>query len=189
VVGRTEVVGQIALPAQEGRYQLEVLGWSRVIGPVVVANQALFVGTKPEPPPTIIASGADPRERLLALMNEARVKNGEPPLALDPTLQDAAQAHASDMYMRGYFGHDSPEDNVFTRLREAKVNAPLLAENLAQAVSPEDAHATLMASPSHRKNVLDARLQKVGIGLIESKLETGDPCLIVVVDFAGQDRL
>jgi uncharacterized protein YkwD len=41
-------------------------------------------------------------------------------------------------------------------------------ENLAVASSPERAHDALMASPSHRKNLLDRRYTHLGVGAARS---------------------
>ena len=71
------------------------------------------------------------------------------------------------------------------RVQDAGLPFDKLAENLAEAATPEDAHETLMASPGHRRNVLNPELRRVGIGMIPAQLCTGDNLWIVVVDFAG----
>lgn len=186
VVGKGDYIGQARLPHIAGRYQVEVVVWSRTKGAAVLANRAFFVDVAATAPPLAVPTAvSDPRLRMLALMNEARLAHGAPPLALDVGLERVAVAHAEDMRDHNYFGHDSAERNVTMRVQDAGVAFEKLAENLAEAATPEDAHATLMASPGHRRNILNPELQRVGIGMIPSQLSTGDALWIVVVDFAG----
>ena len=186
VVGKGDYIGEARLPKIAGRFQVEVVVWSRSKGAAVLANRAFFVDMPPEalpvsrPPPA-----SDPRLRMLALMNAARKAHGAPPLALDAGLERVAAAHAEDMRVNNYFGHDSADRNVMMRAQDAGLPFDKLAENLAEAATPEDAHETLMASPGHRRNILNPQLQRVGIGLIPTQLSTGDDLWIVVVDFAG----
>lgn len=188
LVSSREFSGHAVLPKERGRYQLEIIGFHDQTGPVVVANQALYVGVPPSAVSLTVPSARDavpvpPVERLLERMNQVRVANGFAPLLLDRALCRAAQRHAEDMNRRNYFGHDSPEATPVMRLRSAKIEFTRAAENIAEASSPDDAHETLMDSPGHRKNVVDRSLERVGIGVVESRLSTGAPRFLVVIDF------
>ena len=46
---------------------------------------------------------------LVDLTNEARVKNNQPALKMNPVLEKAAKLKASDMAEKGYFAHTSPD--------------------------------------------------------------------------------
>ncbi len=104
-------------------------------------------------------------DRLLALLNEERVKAGLPPVVRDVTIDQVARAHSIDMLRRSYFGHETPEGSTpFDRMREGGVRFSAAGENLALAPTASLAHQGLMASPGHRANVLRADFTRVGIG-------------------------
>ncbi len=116
---------------------------------------------------------------ILALLNGARAAEGLPPLAADAALRGVGRAHARDMYLRGYFAHETPEcegagpDEVedprctdpFTRMRRAGITYEAAGENLALAPSAARAHRGLMDSPGHRANILGPEYRRVGIGV------------------------
>lgn len=107
--------------------------------------------------------------RLEIAINLARREAGVPPLRLDPDLSELARAHCEDMARRGYFSHVSPEGRTpFDRLTGAGVPWRAAAENLALDRDPESAHEALMASPNHRRNILDPRFRRVGIGIVRT---------------------
>lgn len=187
VIGKRDFIGQAVLPNQPGRYQLEIIARSTQKGPVVIANRAMFVGDAPRvmPRTTLQTPSAHlpPALQLLELMNEVRTASGYSPLVMDNTLVTLAQSHAEDMHRRGYFAHDSPETTPVMRLQQASIEFSRAAENIAEASSAEDAHETLMLSPGHRKNIVDPKLERVGIGVVTTQLSTGAPRVVVVIDF------
>lgn len=106
-------------------------------------------------------------ERMLELLNLARVEAGLSPLTRDPMMDAVARAHSLDMLRRGYFGHESPEGaSPFDRMLEAGVRFRVAAENLALAPTVEIAHQGLMESPGHRSNILAREFGRVGIGAV-----------------------
>ncbi|MFH1444091.1 MAG: CAP domain-containing protein [Candidatus Peregrinibacteria bacterium] len=71
-------------------------------------------------PPILPFPNATEQRRLqiIALVNQERMAAGLQPLVRNPQLEQAAQAHAKDMYKRGYFSHFSPEgSNYIDRIR------------------------------------------------------------------------
>jgi len=132
------------------------------------------------------------RERALALVNEARGRNGLEPLELGPDLNEAAQAHARDMLERVYYAHVSPEgDTVANRYSEAGGSRwKLVAENIARCLGcgappqvprVEALHEGWMNSPPHRENILARGLGRFGFGIIVGP----DQRLYAVQTFAG----
>ena len=107
------------------------------------------------------------RTALLAAVNAARRDAGLAPLAADPRLDSAAQAHADDMLARSYYAHVSPEGSTpRARVEAAGFLAAGVAENIAaRHLSPEDAMAGWMASADHRANILNPRLTSLGAGV------------------------
>ncbi len=182
---KNHFTGRAQVGSDSGRYQLEVLA-DGDDGPHVVANLAVFADSAPaRSPPALQPLDRDPPvQRLLSLMNQERAKNGASPLRLLPNLSTIADTHARDMRDHAYFAHQAnAADTLPSRLQKAGIDFSRAAENLAAAPNADDAHASLMASPGHRTNVLDANLSEVGIGVEESRVLGGAPVLLFVIDF------
>lgn len=113
----------------------------------------------------------DLEARMLDLVNNERAAAGLGPLAPDPELTDVARRHSSDMFARGYFAHDTPEGlDPFDRMRAGGVRFSTAGENLALAPTLPVAHNGLMNSPGHRRNILEPRFGRLGIGIIDGGL-------------------
>ena len=114
----------------------------------------------------LVVSEAD-EERMIALVNEERARNGLPALTFDPALRDVAREHSTEMVSLGYFAHESPvAGSPSDRLVAAGVPFGVAGENLAFAPSVEIAHRSLMRSEGHRENILSPRYQRIGVGVI-----------------------
>jgi uncharacterized protein YkwD len=113
------------------------------------------------------------QQQVLALANQQRRKAGCAPVTLDRRLVEAANRHAADMARRGYFDHESPGgDRAGSRVSEAGYTWSRYGENIAKGQeSPYEVMADWMQSPSHRENILDCRLDQMGVGLA---LDSGD---------------
>lgn len=155
-----------------GRYTVEVMAVGSH-GPEAVALFPVFVGSSPDETPgapgEVAASGEGDEAAeavLLRLLNDERHRAGLEPLVPDDELARLAAEHSADMIEQGYFGHVSPEgEDVTERLGRSGFVVLRAAENLARSASPRRAHRTLMASPSHRANILDPELTHVGVGI------------------------
>jgi uncharacterized protein YkwD len=105
---------------------------------------------------------------LLDETNKVREAEGLKPLRFNRTLDTAAQAKASDMSLRDYWSHTSPdglEPWAFVDLQNYKYAKA--AENLAYGfITSESTVAGWMNSPGHRANILDPNLEEVGFGII-----------------------
>ena len=110
----------------------------------------------------------DLEKQMLDLVNKERVANGLNPLAPDPELTEVARRHSADMFVRGYFAHDTPEGlSPFDRMRQANVRFTTAGENLALAPTIPVAHNGLMNSPGHRANILRPEFGRLGIGVMD----------------------
>ena len=110
----------------------------------------------------------DLEKQMLDLVNRERQAAGLQPLAADPELTEVARRHSADMFVRGYFAHDTPEGlTPFDRMREANVRFLTAGENLALGPSISVAHTGLMNSPGHRANILRREFGRVGIGVMD----------------------
>ncbi len=106
--------------------------------------------------------------QMLELVNRERAKENLKPLAADPELTEVARRHSADMFARGYFAHQTPENlSPFDRMRNAKVRFLTAGENLALAPTLDIAHNGLMNSPGHRANILKPQFGRVGIGVVD----------------------
>jgi uncharacterized protein YkwD len=123
---------------------------------------------------------------LLTVMNEARMAHGLRPLHADWRLERAARSHSSNMLRTGVFFHGA----FNARIRSVGVRAPRVGENLAWgAGSLSRARAIVrvwLASPGHRRNLLDPGYRLVGIGALHGSFSGYDSALMVTTDFAGR---
>ncbi len=106
-------------------------------------------------------------DEVVHLVNKQRVKAGCDPLAVDPRLDNAAEAHSRDMAERDYFDHTTPEGITFRdRILTAGYANPGSGENIAQGQrSAAEVVDGWMASEAHRANILNCDFSLVGIGL------------------------
>lgn len=123
----------------------------------------------PSPTPAPSPQISTEKQQMLDLINAERVKVGATPLKADPKVMEVSQIKSDDMVKNKYFSHTSPTyGSPFDMLRKFGVTFYSAAENIAENVSVEAAHAALMASEGHRTNILDPSYNYLGIGITES---------------------
>jgi uncharacterized protein YkwD len=107
---------------------------------------------------------------LLALANQARSQAGAPPLALDAGLSRAARAHAEAMVDAQQLSHQFVgEPSLPQRLAAAtRKQLDQEGENVALDYDAPHAQQSLMLSPPHRANLLNASYNLVGLGVVRS---------------------
>jgi len=106
--------------------------------------------------------------KMLEMVNKERAKEGLPALKADPEMTRVARAHSKDMFVRGYFAHNTPEGKTpFDRMRASGIRFSAAGENLALAQTLEIAHINLMNSPGHRANILHPSFGRLGIGILD----------------------
>ncbi|GGJ29748.1 CAP domain-containing protein [Streptomyces brasiliensis] len=103
---------------------------------------------------------------VVELTNRERRRAGLPPLAVDPLLQAAAQAHSADMVTRDFYSHTSPEGSQpWDRAAAARSRRRTIGENIACGQrSPAEVVKGWMNSPGHRANILKRDFTHIGIG-------------------------
>lgn len=105
------------------------------------------------------------------LINEARATMNCKPLTFDPRLRAAAVDHSTDMSLKNYFSHASPDDRgAADRITESGF-APVSAwgENIAKGVhTAADVVESWVNDPSDRANVMDCELTHIGVGYAPS---------------------
>ena len=133
------------------------------------------------------------RERMLARVNRERTSLGLAPLRRHPRLDEAAQAHADDMFKRRYYSHDSPEGKTALDREQAKgYRAKYAGENIARGqYSIDEVMDGWMQSKTHREHLLSLMFNDVGFGLAFGK-NPGGYEIIWVQNFGrpkGRERL
>lgn len=105
---------------------------------------------------------------VVRLTNLARKKHGLAPLVMSRELNKSARFHAKFMARNDCFDHLCPnEPNLGKRARDAGYKWRAVAENIA--AGQEGAAEVVdrwMASPGHRKNILNPRYKEIGIGYV-----------------------
>ncbi|MCF2528371.1 CAP domain-containing protein [Yinghuangia soli] len=116
------------------------------------------------PVPTTAAAYA---EEVVRIANAERAKAGCGPLADDPKLRAAAQAHSEDMANRDYFSHTSPEGtSAGDRITKAGYSWSTWGENIAAGQrTPAAVMEAWMNSPGHRANILNCNFKDLGVGV------------------------
>ena len=101
-----------------------------------------------------------------ALTNKARAEAGLRPLIIDGGLTSLARLKSGDMRARGYCGHESPVyGSPFDMLNRYGINYHHAAENVAMGFeTPEAVMNSWMESPAHKKNILNKRYERIGVG-------------------------
>lgn len=119
--------------------------------------------------------------QIFALTNRDRAGQGLPALQWSPALARAAEAHAQMMVQEPALSHDYPgEPPLEERAKQAGVHFQTVAENIASGWSAEQIDNAWMHSPSHRENILDPRLNALGVAVVQRGSQ-----LYAVEDFAA----
>lgn len=114
--------------------------------------------------------------------NQDRAANQLSALQQDSALTQAAWQHAQRMVRAGTLSHDLPgEPDLIVRVQQAGVRCSTVDENLAEAPTADAINKEWMHSPPHRANLLDPRVNSVGIAVVK----VGDE-LYAVQDFARE---
>lgn len=112
-------------------------------------------------------------ERVMALLNQARIKRGLPAYRHDAILALAARNHCQSMARLNFFDHDSPvraQREVNDRVRAAGGEDGNLGENLywCKGLSEGKVGGSVLAewlsSADHRETVLSNEYCRAGVG-------------------------
>jgi uncharacterized protein YkwD len=136
-------------------------------------------------------------EAILCLVNQERSQRGLPAVRLSQQLSQSATAQSQDMVQQQFFSHDSPRGLSF-RQRIARSgygrSRSYLGETLAwgseDQAAPVGLIRALMASPLHKRVILDARFRDVGVGLVGAAPEpnVAGQSMTLTLDFGRRWR-
>jgi len=111
----------------------------------------------------------DDERQFFDAVNRERAAQSLAPLRWDETLAKAARLHARRMAFYNIVEHQlSGEADLETRLTEAGARFGVIAENIGVGPNPQIIHDGWMHSPGHRNNILDARVNAVGIAAVRN---------------------
>jgi hypothetical protein len=106
---------------------------------------------------------------LFQSINAERTSIGLPPLSWSQPLTGAAQYHAFRMRSAGAISHQfSGEPDLAARASRYGARFSRVAENVATSPSVLRMHTALMNSPGHRENILDPKVNTIGISVVVS---------------------
>ena len=125
------------------------------------------------------AAGTTDEQQFVDLINQERRSRGLAPLTIDSTLSATARDYSRSMSDLSFFSHESPVSGMRTPMdrymstcrrlgsgRDARPQYLLVGENIFYCSKPgvDRGHRAFMESEGHRRNILDARYEAVGIG-------------------------
>lgn len=163
----------------------------RVLAVLVAAAATSFTTSAQAAPCTagdVLPSTAPAKARsaTLCLLNQQRAAHSLGRLRRNRLLAVAAMRHTQDMVAHQYFAHDSLNGRTFdVRIKAtgylAGANGWAVGENLAWGsgtqATPRQIVAAWMASPPHRRNILDRHYTQIGIAIVNhgpiAEAETG----------------
>ncbi|MFN8632719.1 MAG: CAP domain-containing protein [Chloroflexota bacterium] len=114
-----------------------------------------------------------PEQRIVQLINTARIAQGLGPLALTPELNASAKGHAQDMAARGYMEHTAPDGSTpQSRAIKAGYGAPansawLVLEVISARQTAEAAANWLLSDRLHRGVLLRGYWREMGAAYVE----------------------
>ena len=123
--------------------------------------------------------------KIVEYTNENRQKFGAPKVTLNPQLNAAAEAKINDMFQNNYWAHVSPKGTEpWSFITRSGYKYQHAGENLARDFgTAKDVVNAWMASPSHKKNLLDKRYKDMGLAVKDGYID-GVETTIVVQMFA-----
>jgi uncharacterized protein YkwD len=154
----------------------------KIVLPVVLLITLVLLGvpmarsSSPLPPypssKRTVRPDADERQKALEIYQLTKKEHRN--LHWDACLGRKAFLRAKQLVIRGYFEHKDPrtgENPAWEMVshcfscRSPGENLASAGENLVKGMdTPENIHKALMSSPTHRKNILDPRFERIGVG-------------------------
>jgi uncharacterized protein YkwD len=134
-----------------------------LINPTRSALLSLLAATALVGPATLLGSApaeaTTTREtRMVEKINHTRANHGLPPLRVSPDLAAAAHAHSVSMAGQGMLFHTASLTSFCCW--------DVIAENVGAGFTIRGVHRSFLRSAPHRANILDRRMQQVGMGIV-----------------------
>lgn len=120
-------------------------------------------------------------QKLFALTNEQRLKNGLSSLNYNQALSEAAEEKAKDMFLKNYWAHFGPDgETPWDFILSSGYQYQYAGENLAKNfMFSEDVIKAWMNSKTHRENILRTNYSEVGFAVVNGVLNGEETTLVV----------
>jgi len=128
---------------------------SRLVRMIAVLLVATAVFSLAEPAEAVTSH----EQRMVTMINQARKARGFRALKLDGTLVYRARLHSKKMAAKGTIFHSNLYKTV------SGLDWRIAGENVGMGPSMVSLHKAFMNSPPHRRNVLERRYRKLGVGV------------------------
>ena len=131
------------------------------------SNESVDLGIKPTEKQ--LSFDTESEVTMFNSVNRERIQRGLNPLTFDYQIRDVAREYAMEMFVNGFFSHNSEVDGSTPadRADRKEISYTVIGENLAFAPDVYIAHSGLMNSEGHRANILSEEFGKVGIGVVD----------------------
>jgi len=147
---------------------------------VLTLVTALGLSSGCRPPTAVLPAPPDPpyladlEDQVFEAVNAERQKRDLLPLERDYTLNQVAHGHCAYMCRQERLTHkDDKNREVEGRFEEKNIPWRLAAENVARnrgfADPVQEAVRGWLASPGHRKNMLEKEYRQTGLGVVQSR--------------------
>jgi uncharacterized protein YkwD len=122
------------------------------------------------PAHAVVVPAATLMSQLVTQSNQSRARAGCPQLKVNQALITASVRHSSYMAATGRFSHTGSGGSTFvSRARTAGYGAAM-SENIGWGYRTSSAmFKAWMASPGHRRNILNCSARSVGVGVVYAK--------------------
>ena len=148
-----------------------------IVHPIAVAVVFVFLTTQ-------VQASEITSDNIIKYVNMARSAQGTNELVVNDKLNQVAQDKLNDMIANKYFAHTSPAGiNPWYWFQKEDYNYHYAGENLAiNFKTAEGEQAAWMASPTHRKNILEPNYQEIGVAVGTAETD-GQLSIVAVQEF------
>ncbi|MEH7349117.1 CAP domain-containing protein [Gottfriedia acidiceleris] len=141
---------------------------SKPAQPVIPNTPSKPIDPAPEIPSKIevSASLSAYESKVIELTNIERTKAGLKPFKANNELSKVSRIKSKDMTDKNYFDHNSPTyGSPFDMMKKFGISYNHAAENIAKGQkTPEEVVKAWMNSAGHRANILNGKLDQIGVG-------------------------
>lgn len=121
-------------------------------------------------------------EKIIELTNQERLKLNLNSLTANQILTQAAYNKANDIIKTQKFQHNINDKKFSEWVRDAGYKYSYVGENLAiDFVTSEGVINAWLASPDHKKNILNPYYEEIGIAVIENKFDNENTILVAQI--------
>lgn len=151
-----------------------------LLGLYIMAQSAINIFTSLQPGVLGYASYINP-DKIIEYTNQYRLQEGKEPLVLNDNLTQAALSKAQDMFNDNYWAHISPDGTEpWYFIAQSGYEYAHAGENLARDfTNPQSVVDAWIDSPSHRKNILEADFEEIGVAVIDGDIGGVETTLVV----------